>query len=101
MDRLTPDGKEATFPDRDTVGFGVRVYPSGGRVYIAQARERTGDKLPGRVAIGRHDALNAEEARRRAALIVARIRTGEEPLPLPLASMTNGSHWHLTQNLIA
>ena len=82
--------RDTVFWDRNLTGFGVRVYPSGGKVYIAQARERTGEKLPRRVTIGRHDVLNAEEARRRAALIIARIRAGEEPLPLPLAAMANG-----------
>ena len=82
--------RDTVFWDRNLTGFGVRVYPSGGKVYIAQARERTGKKLPKRVTIGRHDVLNAEQARRRAALIIARIRAGEEPLPLPLAAMGNG-----------
>ena len=82
--------RDTVFWDRNLTGFGVRVYPSGGKVYIVQARERTGEKLPGRVTIGRHDVLKAKEARRRAALIIARIRAGEEPLPLPLAAMANG-----------
>ena len=76
--------------DRVLPGFGVRIYPSGGKVYIAQARERTGKKLPKRVTVGRHDVLNADQARQRAALILARIRAGEEPLPLPLAARANG-----------
>ena len=75
--------RDTVFSDRNLTGFGVPVYPSGGKVYIVQARERTGKKLPMRVTIGRHDVLNAEESRRRAALIIARIRAGEEPLPLP------------------
>ncbi len=82
--------RDTVFWDRVLPGFGVRVYPSGGRVYIAQARERTGEKLPRRVTVGRHDVLNADEARQRAALILARIRAGEEPLPLPLAARANG-----------
>ena len=82
--------RDTVFWDRVLPGFGVRVYPSGGKVYIAQARERTGKKLPKRVTIGRHDLLNADEARQRAALILARIRAGEEPLPLPLSARANG-----------
>ncbi len=82
--------RDTVFWDRVLPGFGVRVYPSGGKVYIAQARERTGKKLPKRVTVGRHDVLNADEARQRAALILARIRAGEEPLPLPLAARANG-----------
>ena len=34
--------------------------------------------------------LSADEARQRAALIISRIRAGEEPLPLPLAARANG-----------
>ena len=82
--------RDTVFWDRVLRGFGVRVYPTGGKVYIAQARERTGKKLPKRVTVGRHDVLNADEARQRAALILARIRAGEEPLPLPLAARANG-----------
>ena len=82
--------RDTVFWDRVLPGFGVRVYPSGGKVYIAQARERTGKKLPKRVTVGRHDVLNADEARQRAALILARIRAGEEALPLPLAARANG-----------
>ena len=65
------------------MGFGVRVYPTGAKVYVAQARGPDGPK---RVRIGRHGLLNADEARRRAALIVSRIRAGESPVPEPPAS---------------
>ena len=68
-------------------GFGVRVYPTGGKVYIAQARGPDGPK---RMTVGRHDVLHADQARQRAALIIARIKAGEEPVPLPLAARTNG-----------
>ena len=34
---------------------------------------------------GRHGVISAEQARRRAALTIVRIKTGEEPVPLPLA----------------
>ena len=65
--------------DRDLPGFGIRVYPGGGKVYIAQARE-PGKKVR-RVTVGRHDVLNADRARQRAAFIIARIRAGEDPVP--------------------
>ena len=83
--------RDTVFWDRDLTGFGIRVYPSGGKVYVAQARERTGDRLPRRVTVGRHGVLNADEARQRAALIIARIKAGEDPaVPLPLAARLNG-----------
>ena len=77
--------------DRELTGFGVRAYPTGGRVYVAQARGPKHRNGPKRVTVGRHDILNADEARRRAALIIARIKAGEEPVPEPLAAkLANG-----------
>ena len=34
VDRLSVDHKDAVFWDRDLPGFGVRVYPSGAKVYV-------------------------------------------------------------------
>ena len=79
--------RDTVFWDRNLTGFGVRVYPSGGKVYIAQARGPDGPK---RMTVGRHDVLHADQARQRAALIIARIKAGEEPVPLPLAARANG-----------
>ena len=80
--------RDMVYWDRDLPGFGVRVYPGGGKVYIAQAREP--DKTTRRVTVGRHDVLNADQARQRAAFIITRIRAGEDPVPLPLAARLNG-----------
>ena len=79
--------RDTVFWDRDLTGFGVRVYPTGGKVYIAQVRGPDGPK---RMTVGRHDVLHADQARQRAALIIARIKAGEEPVPLPLAARVNG-----------
>ena len=79
--------RDMVFWDRDLPGFGIRVYPNGGKVYVAQAR---GPENTRRVTVGRHDVLNADQARQRAALIITRIRAGEEPVPLPLAARLNG-----------
>ena len=67
--------KDTVFWDRELTGFGVRVYPTGSKVYIAQAR---GPEGPKRVAVGRQGVIHAEEARKRAALIISRIKAGEE-----------------------
>ena len=73
--------KDTVFWDRELTGFGVRVYPTGSKVYIAQAR---GPEGPKRVAVGRHGVIGAEQARQRAALIIARIKAGEEAVPEPM-----------------
>ena len=67
--------KDTVFRDGELTGFGVRVYPTGARVYIAQAR---GPEGPKRVAVGsRRGVIHAEQARQRAALIIARIKADE------------------------
>ena len=43
--------KDAVYWDRKLQGFGVRVYPSGSKVYVVQTRAGGKSK---RVAIGRH-----------------------------------------------
>ena len=80
VDALSVEGREAVFWDRDLPGFGVRVYPSGRKVYVVQSR---GPKGPKRVTLGRHGEVLAEQARRKAAEAIDRIKQGEDPLPPP------------------
>lgn len=75
-------GKDTVFWDSELSGFGVRVYPSGAKMYVVQTRARGKST---RITVGRHGVLTPEEARRRAALIIARVKAGEEPIPAPLA----------------
>ncbi len=78
VEGLPVESRDAIFWDRELLGFGVRVYPSGARVYVVQTRSWGRSR---RVTVGRHGVLSAARARRRAALIIARIKAGEEPLP--------------------
>ena len=80
VDALSGGGRDVIFWDPELPGFGVRVYPSGARVFLAQGRGPSGSR---RVTLGRHGALGVDEARRRAALVLARIGSGEEPGPAP------------------
>ena len=54
----------------------MRAYPSGSKVYVVQSRGPAGPK---RIALGRHGVISADQARRRAAAILARIKAGEDP----------------------
>ena len=47
---------------------------------------RAGGKAGRRVTVGPDGVITPEEARRRAALIIARIKAGEEPVPEPLSA---------------
>ena len=76
--RLSVTEREAIFWDRDLLGFGVRVYPSGTKTFVVQSR---GEGRSRRITIGRHGAITADEARQRAARIIARIKTWDDPGP--------------------
>lgn len=76
--------KETMFWDRELTGFGVRVYPSGAKVYVAQAR---GPKGPRRITVGRYGVVHAEQARQRAARIITRIKAGDEAALVPQNSV--------------
>ena len=80
VDVLRVEGKDAIFWDRDLPGFGVRVYPTGRKVYVVQSRGPTGPK---RATIGRHGAVSADQARKQATVIIDRIKRGETPAPRP------------------
>ena len=82
VERLAVE-KDTVFWDSELMGFGVRVYPSGSKYYVVQTR--AGGAAAKRVTVGRHGVISAEEARRRAALVIARIKAGEEPMPEPMA----------------
>ena len=68
--------KDTVFWDRNLLGFGVRVYPSGAKVYVAQARGPHGSR---RVTLGRHGLIGAAEARKQASLVIGRLRAGDLP----------------------
>ena len=80
VDALSVESKDAMFWDRDLAGFGVRVHATGRRVYVVQSRRPGGPK---RVTLGRHGELSADEARKRAAGVIDRIKRGEDPNPKP------------------
>ena len=86
IDRLSVDDKDTVFWDRDLPGFGIRVYPSGAKVYVVQTRVFGRSK---RVTVGRHGQISPDQARKEAARIIARIKAGEaEPLEEPAPAPT-------------
>ena len=80
VDALSVANKETVFWDHSLPGFGVRVYPSGRKVYVVQSRGPSGSR---RVTVGVHGKLSPDQARKQATAIIARVKAGEEPLPPP------------------
>ena len=76
VDAIKPHDRERVVWDDDLKGFGVRVHPSGRKVYIVKTRYQ------GRIikmTIGPHDAVSATYARVRAAEIITDARAGKHP----------------------
>lgn len=63
--------------DSQLAGFGVRIYPSGRRVYLVQYRSHGGRQR--RAMLGPHGPLTTEQARERAAALLADVHKGEDP----------------------
>ncbi len=80
VDALEADGKDAIFWDRELAGLGVRVHTTGRKTWVVQSRGPGGPK---RVTLGRHGELTVDEARKQAALLIDRIKRGEEPVTQP------------------
>jgi len=76
VDALTAREREYMLWDNDVKGFGVRVHPSGRKVYVVKYRHH------GRVVkktIGPHGAIPPAAARARAAEIITTAKTGKDP----------------------
>ncbi len=86
VDALSVEKDDTAFWDRELAGFGVRVYATGRKVYVVQSRGPWGPK---RVTLGRHGEMSTDEARKQAALVIDRIKRGEETgLKPPEAELT-------------
>ena len=76
VEALPVGERETVYWDSSLSGFGMRVYPSGSKVYLVQTR--AGGKSR-RLTVGRHGLITAEQARHKAARIIADIKAGNEP----------------------
>ena len=70
------NGKDTILFDRAVTGFGLRIHPSGRKVWIVQARIEGRSR---RIVIARHGEIDLAEARRRARDMLTRIRAGGNP----------------------
>ena len=85
VDRLAVNGKDAVFWDSELPGFGIRVYPTGRKIYVVQTRANGRSK---RFTVGCHGDIAPDQARKDAANIIARLKAGlppveQEPQPEP------------------
>ena len=85
VDGLTVEEQDAVFWDRELPGFGVRVYPTGSKVYVVQTR--TGGKSR-RISLGRHGVITADKARKMAIESLMQLKSGQNPREKPASALT-------------
>ena len=90
---LSAEGRDVIFWDRELPGFGVRIYPTGAKVYVVQTRAWG---RSWRVTVGRHGSLSADRARRQGARIIARIKAGDDPVRPPKWRLGRGDRPAIT-----
>ena len=71
-----PGPKDTILFDRTLPGFGLRIHPSGRKVWILQARVEGRSR---RIVIARHGEMSLAQARRQARDLLTRIRKGGNP----------------------
>ena len=76
VEALSGQERERVVWDDDLKGFGVRVHPTGRKVYIVKTRYRG---KPVKVTIGPHGAVTPAGARTSAADIITGARAGRDP----------------------
>ncbi len=77
VDAIVPQERERVVWDDEIKGFGVRVHPTGRKVYIVKYRHR-GKAV--KATIGPHGPIAPAVARARAAEIITAARTGKDPV---------------------
>ena len=71
-----PGSKDTILFDKALPGFGLRIHPSGRKVWIVQARI---DGRSRRMVVAHYGEMKLAQARRRARAMLERIRAGDNP----------------------
>ena len=79
VDAAKAEAKDTYLWDNSLKGFGLKVTPSGRKVYIVQYRIGGRKGRTRRVTLGAHGALTTEEARGLAKKALGQVSTGSDP----------------------
>ncbi len=77
VDSLTPGPRDVIHWDDALHGFGVRVWPTGRKVYVAMTRVK--GRLR-KVTIGSHGTMTPDQARTRVHEIISEAKAGRDPV---------------------
>jgi integrase len=79
VDAERPGAGERFIWDDDLPGFGLRVYPSGRKSYLVQYKIGGRGGRTRRISLGLHGKLTVDEARKKAARLLAAVGDGGDP----------------------
>jgi integrase len=83
VDAAKPAAKDRFIWDAEVTGFGLKVTPAGGKVYVYQyriARPGEAERTPAkRYTIGKHGSLTPDQARKRAKELAVLVEQGIDP----------------------
>jgi integrase len=79
VDAERTEGREKFVWDEDLPGFGLRVFISGKKSFVVQYKLGGRGGRTRRISLGLHGKLTAEEARRKAARLLAAVADGGDP----------------------
>lgn len=89
VDALEPAATRLYFYDTELQGFGLKILPSGVRVFFVQYRTEGGRRGKARrVVIGRYGQITVEQARKHAAKLLAGVAQGADPAAARAAHKT-------------
>jgi integrase len=93
IDGLLPRDRAYVCYDQQLKGFGIRVMPTGVKVWIVEYRAGAGGRQAPkkRVSLGKSSSVTAEQARHLAANMLAEIRLGGDPALLRKEKRTAGT----------
>jgi integrase len=79
VDATKAAAKDSYLWDKDLKGFGLKVTPTGRKVYLIQYRMGGRKGRTRRITIGVHGVLTADEARARAKQLLGEVAAGRDP----------------------
>lgn len=80
VDSLVPGERDLFVWDTDMRSFGLKLTPTGARIYVVQYRLGGRGSLSRRYTIGRHGVLTVDEARDEARKVLAERARGNDPV---------------------
>src|SRR5690242_18382524 len=79
IDQLTPGAKDIVYWDKTLKGFGLKVTPTGRKVFLALYRTKDGPRKLRKYTIGVYGQTTPAIARTAAARVLAACSEGKDP----------------------